>query len=476
MKCPKCGEELETGMKFCTRCGVNVDDAIRELAERVQREEEEQRIAEENKKREEEQKQEELRREAERIEKEKQRLEEEKRRLEEDRLRAEKEAEELKRIREENAEKERLAAENAEKAIQASENALAEEKEEQPKEIENQEQKSNFEPVNKAQNENGFKPAQKQKKGYKGKGFLRRFIDRLILIIILIAIIIVGVYYLNINGYLPEEISEEINSVIDQSKEVKSSMDGEYKKDKNDNKKYEDDYEKDNSKWNRENNIDAEDIFDLDEYVSGIIVDGKYGIIDNFTGRILLDTKYEDVKIEENNKIIVKDNGKYYSLDSRYQLSSEVSDVTNNTEKVDYIYNTIDNKIYTITNEKILEEINKSVSNDNERYIIVKEARVNEDDITEANSKKSIDYENIKFTEKYGIYDTIEEELISECEYSKILNYSEGFAAAKDGAKAGFIDENGEEVMFEYEETRSVHSGYAFVKQDGKWGVLKIKD
>ncbi len=475
MKCPKCGEELDTGMKFCTRCGVNVDDAIKELAEKVQREEEEQRIAQENKKKEEEQKQEELRREAERIEKEKQRLEEEKRKLEEDRIRAEKEAQELQRIREKNAEKERLAAQNAEKAIEVSENTL-----EEKEQIENEKEEINHIPQNKTQNEDRFKQSN-QKKVYKRKSFIRRFIDRLILIIVLITLIIGGVYYLNINGYLPEELSEEINGIIDQSKEIKSSMDGEYKKDdKSENKTDEDSNEKDNSKWKVENDIEAEDIFDLDDYVSGIIIDGKYGIIDNFTGRILLDTRYEDVKIVSN-KIIVKDNGKYYSLDSRYQIASEVPEATISSEEIEYIYNTNDNRLYVLTNKKTLEEINNHDFHGHNSHlnydgIIVKEAIINEDDITESNSKKSIDYEDIKFTGKCGLYHHTERNFICECKYSKILDYSDGFSAAKRDTKAGFVNEYGEELMFEYEETRSVHSGCAFVKQDGKWGILKIED
>ena len=188
----------------------------------------------------------------------------------------------------------------------------------------------------------------------------------------------------------------------------------------------------------------------------------------------------EDVKIVSN-KIIVKDNGKYYSLDSRYQIASEVPEATISSEEIEYIYNTNDNRLYVLTNKKTLEEINNHDFHGHNSHlnydgIIVKEAIINEDDITESNSKKSIDYEDIKFTGKCGLYHHTERNFICECKYSKILDYSDGFSAAKRDTKAGFVNEYGEELMFEYEETRSVHSGCAFVKQDGKWGILKIED
>lgn len=470
MKCPKCGEELDTGMKFCTKCGVNVDEAIRELAERVQREEEEKRLEEERRKIEEQQKEENLRREAERIEKEKQKLEEEKRKLEEDRLRAEREAEELRRIREENAEKERLAAENAEKAIEISNDM----KEVKPDDvIKNKKEEDNFVPVNNNQYDTGFKPAKKQKKVYAKKGFFRRLIDRLILIIILTIIIVGGIYYLNLNGYLPEAVSKEINTLIDEAKDIKSLMDGEYKENKKSDGN-EEDKKKDDSNWKVENNIEADDIFDLDNYVSGIIVDGKYGIIDNDTGKILLDTKYDNIKIEAN-KIIVESDGKYYFVDSKYQLTDEVLSNVQNREDIKYVYNIEDENIYVMKDEHILEEFDKSVfyTDDN---IVVQEVIIDKDDITEANSKKSVEHKDVNFSGKYGIYDPIKKEMIVKCEYLKIFNYSENLAAAKSDTKAGFIDKDGKQIKFDYEETRSVHSGHAFVKQNGKWGILKVNE
>lgn len=469
MKCPKCGEELDTGMRFCTRCGVNVDEAIRELAERVQREEEEKRLEEERKKIEEQQKEENLRREAERIEKEKQKLEEEKRKLEEDRLRAVREAEELRRIREENEEKEKLAEENAKKAIEISNDM----KEVKPDDVIENKKEDNFVPVNNNQYETGFKPAKNKKTTYRKKGFFRRLIDRLILIIILAIIIVGGIYYLNLNGYLPEELSKEINSLIDEIKDVKSSIDGEYKKDKKSDRNDEES-KNDNSNWKVENNIEADDIFDLDNYVSGIIVDGKYGIIDNDTGKILLDTKYDNIKIESN-KIIVQSEGKYYFVDSKYQLTDEVVSNVQNQEEIKYVYNTEDENIYVMKNEHILEEFDKSVfyTDDN---IVVQEASIDKDDITEANSKKSVEHDDVNFSEKYGIYNPVKKEMIVKCEYLKIFNYSEDLAAAKSDTKAGFIDKEGKQIKFDYEETRSVHSGNAFVKLDGKWGIIKVNE
>ena len=481
MNCPKCGEVLEDGMRFCTKCGTNIEEALKEEKEKIRleaeklkkeqeereakrleyekrerelkeeaerrRQEEEKRQkelkeAEERRRLEDEKNREELRIEKERLEEEKRKIEEEKRKLEEDKLRAIREAEKMKNQNEEN-----------------KEDIKPEIKEEPkiPKEAE-------------------FKPAKQEtviKK--KRKGFIRRFFDRLILLIIILAILIGGIYYLNLKGYIPEPISSEINSLIDQIKDVRSAEKEEYKNIEDDENVVEENSITDESisgeEWVVENTIEADDIENLNKDVSAIVKDGKYGIIDNETGKILLDTKYENVSIVAG-QIIVSDNGKKYSVDSRYQLGEETN-ILENTMRLEYLYNTLDNKAYVYTGENSLRELSKSESLSSD-MIIVESVNIREDDMSISNDEIEVDYDKIDHLGMYGVYSINDNKLVSECEYDKIYEYSEGFAAYKKENVSGYLNNLGVDIGVTFEETRNVYDGIAWVKLDGKWGLAKI--
>lgn len=489
MNCPKCGEVLEEGMRFCTKCGTNIEEALKEEKEKIRleaeklkkeqeereakrleyekrerelkeeaerrRKEEEKRQkelkeAEERRRLEDEKNREELRIEKERLEEEKRKIEEEKRKLEEDKLRAIREAEKMKNQNEEN--KEKPAEEN-------KEDIKPEIKEEPkiPKEAE-------------------FKPAKQEtviKK--KRKGFIRRFFDRLILLIIILAILIGGIYYLNLKGYIPEPISSEINSLIDQIKDVRSAEREEYKNIEDDENVVEENSVTDESisgeEWVVENTIEADDIENLNKDVSAIVKDGKYGIIDNETGKILLDTKYENVSTVAG-QIIVSDNGKRYLVDSRYQLGEETN-ILENTMRLEYLYNTLDNKAYVYTGENSLRELSKSESLSSD-MIIVESVNIREDDMSISNDEIEVDYDKIDHLGMYGVYSINDNKLVSECEYDKIYEYSEGFAAYKKENVSGYLNNLGEDIGVTFEETRNVYDGIAWVKLDGKWGLAKI--
>ena len=496
MNCPKCGEVLEDGMRFCTKCGTNIEEALKEEKEKIRleaeklkkeqeereakrleyekrerelkeeaerrRQEDEKRQkelkeAEERRKLEEEKNREELRLEKERLEEEKRKIEEEKRKLEEDKLRAIREAEELKRAKEENENKEKLAEENKE---DIKPNIESETKEEPkiPKEAE-------------------FKPAKQQETVVKKKrkGFIRRFFDRLILLIVILAILIGGIYYLNLKGYIPEPISSEINSLIDQIKDVRSAEKEEYKNIEDDENTVEENSITDESisgeEWVVENTIEADDIENLNKDVSAIVKDGKYGIIDNETGKILLDTKYENVSIVAG-QIIVSDNGKKYSVDSRYQLGEETN-ILENTMRLEYLYNTLDNKAYVYTGENSLRELSKSESLSSD-MIIVESVNIREDDMSISNDEIEVDYDKIDHLGMYGVYSINDNKLVSECEYDKIYEYSEGFAAYKKENVSGYLDNQGKDIGITFEETRNVYDGLSWVKKDGKWGLYKV--
>lgn len=489
MNCPKCGEVLEDGMRFCTKCGTNIEEALKEEKEKIRleaeklkkeqeereakrleyekrerelkeeaerrRQEDEKRQkelkeAEERRRLEDEKSREELRIEKERLEEEKRKIEEEKRKLEEDKLRAIREAEKMKNQNEEN--KERTVEEDKED--------LKPEIKEEPK----------------IPKEAEFKPAKQEtviKK--KRKGFIRRFFDRLILLIIILAILIGGIYYLNLKGYIPEPISSEINSLIDQIKDVRSAEKEEYKNIEDDENVVEENSVTDESisgeEWVVENTIEADDIENLNKDVSAIVKDGKYGIIDNETGKILLDTKYENVSIVAG-QIIVSDNGKKYSVDSRYQLGEETN-ILENTMRLEYLYNTLDNKAYVYTGENSLRELSKSESLSSD-MIIVESVNIREDDMSISNDEIEVDYDKIDHLGMYGVYSINDNKLVSECEYDKIYEYSEGFAAYKKENVSGYLNNLGVDIGVTFEETRNVYDGIAWVKLDGKWGLAKI--
>ena len=493
MNCPKCGEVLEEGMRFCTKCGTNIEEALKEEKEKIRleaeklkkeqeereakrieyekrerelkeeaerrRQEEEKRQkelkeAEERRRLEDEKNREELRIEKERLEEEKRKIEEEKRKLEEDKLRAIREAEKMKNQNEEN--KEKTSEENKEDIKSEVESEIKEEPK-IPKEAE-------------------FKPAKQEtviKK--KRKGFIRRFFDRLILLIIILAILIGGIYYLNLKGYIPEPISSEINSLIDQIKDVRSAEKEEYKNIEDDENVVEENSITDESisgeEWVVENTIEADDIENLNKDVSAIVKDGKYGIIDNETGKILLDTKYENVSIVAG-QIIVSDNGKKYSVDSRYQLGEETN-ILENTMRLEYLYNTLDNKAYVYTGENSLRELSKSESLSSD-MIIVESVNIREDDMSISNDEIEVDYDKIDHLGMYGVYSINDNKLVSECEYDKIYEYSEGFAAYKKENVSGYLNNLGVDIGVTFEETRNVYDGIAWVKLDGKWGLAKI--
>ena len=351
-----------------------------------------------------------------------------------------------------------------------------EENKEKPAEENKEDIKPEIKEEPKIPKEAEFKPAKQEtviKK--KRKGFIRRFFDRLILLIIILAILIGGIYYLNLKGYIPEPISSEINSLIDQIKDVRSAEKEEYKNIEDDENVVEENSVTDESisgeEWVVENTIEADDIENLNKDVSAIVKDGKYGIIDNETGKILLDTKYENVSIVAG-QIIVSDNGKKYSVDSRYQLGEETN-ILENTMRLEYLYNTLDNKAYVYTGENSLRELSKSESLSSD-MIIVESVNIREDDMSISNDEIEVDYDKIDHLGMYGVYSINDNKLVSECEYDKIYEYSEGFAAYKKENVSGYLNNLGVDIGVTFEETRNVYDGIAWVKLDGKWGLAKI--
>lgn len=77
---------------------------------------------------------------------------------------------------------------------------------------------------------------------------------------------------------------------------------------------------------------------------------------------------------------------------------------------------------------------------------------------------------------KYGYYNYQTLELVENMKYDFALPFYDGMAAVKKDGKAGFIDVEGNPIFdFEFEEARNFDNGKAWVKSNGKWGVIVIK-
>lgn len=77
---------------------------------------------------------------------------------------------------------------------------------------------------------------------------------------------------------------------------------------------------------------------------------------------------------------------------------------------------------------------------------------------------------------KYGYYNYQTLELVEDMKYDFALPFYDGVSAVKKDGKAGYIDAEGNAIFdFEFEEARNFDNGKAWVKANGKWGVIVIK-
>lgn len=432
MKCPKCNEEIEENAKFCTKCGVNILEEKTKKAEEERRKQKELEI--------------------------KQKEAEDKKRLEEIRKQEEqKREEELK-----EAEKEEAIRKAKEEGIELEIiDKKTEEIKEEPKQVKTKKEK--------------------KKKIKLKKNIFQILLNKIIFMVIVAALIIGGVYYCHTQSLLPDFAEKEVNdfekklqNVIKMNKEVKENKKSTPK-------------EEPKKEWEVNPEIEAEDIKDLNKDVSIIVKDKKEGLIDNKTGKILLEPKYNGVfeieyyeigKTEADKKkgLVIKDIEKYYTLDDKYQVGAEVTTILP-TEGDAYFYDHHNSIVYASNNAsettKIKQTKEKSLKICTDIDLVTTDGIAAKD--TDLPENFIIDFSKSKLTTK-GYCDTQKGELVISCYYDEAYEFSEGYAAVKTDGKSGIIDENGNKVTeLKYQETRSVHNGLAFAKKDGKWGLLKIK-
>lgn len=442
MKCPNCNHEIQDDAKFCTVCGANIEEAIK------------------TKERE---KQEKLEREAKR----KKEIEDKKK------------LEELRKQEQEKQEQLIKEAEKAEAIRQAKEEGIELEiidevpQEEEPK-VEEKIEKSEFKIKKEKETTNN-----KKKKVRIKKNIFQVIFEKLLFIIIVSAIIIGAIYFCYRNNYLPdfamekaEEIDLTIQNIINMQKEIDEIEDG--KKPSNTNNK-------DSVEWQVEATIEADNIEDLTDDYSIIIKKNYYGIIDNKEAKIVLEPKYSLIKYSEYKVgdttakgIIVKDGEKFYKLNDKFELDGEV--ILNETNKGTYFYDHHNSTLYYNNTEQICKKVTEKSDNRIEMCtdisIVTKDGKDAKNDLLP--DSFTIDFEKSTLGPK-GYCNPEKGELIIDCNFKEALDFSEGYAAVKEDEKAGFINEKGEKWKeFSFEETRSVHNKLAFVKANGKWGIVKI--
>lgn len=473
MKCPKCNEEIIDGIKFCTKCGVNI-------------EEEKKRIADEEAKKQEE------------AEK-KRKAAEDKKRLEEIRKQ-----EELKK------EQEIKEAEKQAAIRQAKEEGIELEIIDEAPEIEanNTNNTSDFK-IKKQETIKG-KPEKKKKQKVKiKKNIFQRILNKIIFMIVVAAIIIGGVYYFYTQEMLPDfaqkevkEFESKLKNVIKLYKEVKDE-----EKEISEKKASEEN-------WYIEPTIEATDIKDLTKEVSVIVKGDKQGIIDNNTGKIIIEPTYEqilyaeyyDLDKTENEKetgIVVKEGENFFKLDKEYKKQEEVRTIAEKDEGT-YFYEHHRNNIYYNSAEQKCTKIKEDPTKTGLK-VCTDIDLVTTDGIAATSidmpENFSIDFSKSKITTK-GYFDLSTGKLKINCDYDEAYEFSEGYAVIekeitssdtstsevydsegnliaplyKQPTLAGIIDENGKEVIeAKYEKIRSVHNRKAFAMKNGKWGVLEIK-
>lgn len=431
MKCPKCKEEIDENIKFCTKCGANIEEEIAKKEEQIKK---------------------------------KQKAAEDKKKLEEIRK-----AEEAKR------EKELKEAEKQEAIRQAKEEGIELEIiDEKEPEIKSELNKDNTK--EKQKKEKKVKPTKVKIK----KNIFQRIFNKLIFMIIVAAIIIGTVWYCYSQKILPEFIQNQVED-FDKKLQNVIKLNEEVRKNRISTN------EETKEEWIINPEIEAEDIKDLTEDVSVIVKNGKQGLIENETGKIVLEPQYTQIyygeyydidktETEKTKGIIVKDIEKYYKIDSNYKISTEIKPIAK-IEEGSYYYDHHDSVVYFCnlegTCKKAEKTANKNLKICSDIDIVTTEGISAKD--TDLPETFSIDYEKSKITTK-GYCDTSKAELVINCDYDEEYEFSEGYAAVKTSGKSGIIDENGNKVIdLKYEETRSVHNGQSFAKQNGKWGIIKVK-
>ena len=441
MNCPNCNHEIKDDAKFCTVCGANIEEAL-ETKETEAKEKEDK----------------EKRRKKEQADK--------------------KKLEELRKQEQEKQEQLLKEAEKAEAIRQAKEEGIELEIiDEVPEEKEEVEEPKTDEFKLKREETTTQQKAKKKKVTIK-KNIFQVILGKILFVIIVAAIICGGLYFCYRNEYLPgfamdkaREIDQTIQNVIQLNKDIKEIDEG-----KVSNK------ESSEFEWEIEATIEADDIKDLTEDYSIIIKNNLYGLISNKDGKIVVEPKYSLIEYGNytiagvaEKGIIAKEGEKFYKVNDKFELAGEVTRAESNEKHFFYEHHV--SSVFVNNSEGICSKSNTATDNRIEVCTDISIVTTTGVDASSALLPEtfSIDFEKSTLGTK-GYCNPEKGELIIDCNYQEALPFSEGYAAVVRDGKAGFIDEKGERVKdFVFEATRSVHDKTAFAKENGKWGIVKVK-
>lgn len=231
-------------------------------------------------------------------------------------------------------------------------------------------------------------------------------------------------------------------------------------------------------KWIIEPNIEADDIIDLEgrKEVSLIKKGKQYNFINNDQGKELLRQDFFEYAILANGEMYIWQEGEeHYKVNEDYTL--EISNYAGDYSPNIVYYNTDRNELFTQNqmylvvskNEELLENYKKIHGTNLECFVEVTPTNFVDDEFDKYAEFSESDLG------KYGYYNKENLEIQIEPIYDRAFNYYENYSAVKKDGKAGFIDLEGKEIFpFEFEETRSFDQGRAWVKFDGKWGVIEL--
>ena len=224
--------------------------------------------------------------------------------------------------------------------------------------------------------------------------------------------------------------------------------------------------------WIIEPSIDADDIIDIGiDNTSIIFKNNKYNFISQ-DGKEILDSYYDNYWInsmESPTEVYVfNSDGNNYKLNSDFSLTE---DKYFGAEGIDFniYYNPKNNEFFRMGFEKItINQFNNTELNEylkNHKTTIAPYIQINEI------GNGEFDFEHLK----YGYFNIKDLKIILDAKYDYALPYYDDISAVKENGLAGFINIDGDPIFdFCFEEARSIENKKAWVKKDGKWGLIQI--
>lgn len=230
--------------------------------------------------------------------------------------------------------------------------------------------------------------------------------------------------------------------------------------------------------WVLKPTIEADDIIDtFKENVSIIKENGKYNLID-MSGKKLLKESYDDYFFTTTEIVMMNKNGdkyNHYVVNDDYSVTYNEYLGFDGNRDITYYYNTSKKEFFTQNEEyRTIDKLNLVNLNDYMKIHNTALKSFREADIKE----KSEFIEAYTLDErKYGYYNQESMQIEIPATYDYALEFYENYAAVKLDGKSGYIDRQNNKIFdFEFEEARSFDNGKAWVKANGKWGVIELNN